>query len=127
MRLGFHIGEGICRATAGQGAVFHSLGPYFPLREMVGQFRVVLRQTLGVEFLSGVSYGPVQLLPMPDEQAVVGYVLDHRVLEHVRGLGHESLPRDDFVSLQLRQECIESHGHIGNAFQEAHQKPPANH
>jgi len=39
------------------------------------------------EFLDGIPCCSMELFPLPYQQAIVGHVLDHRMLEHVGRLG----------------------------------------
>ena len=66
---------------------------------MIGEFLVVLGQPIRVEFLNGLPDRFVKLLPALDEEAVVGHILNHRMLEDVRWLRQESLPVDDLQRL----------------------------
>ena len=83
VRVCFHIGEDLRRAITREGAVFQRFGPPRPVHEMVGQCLVVLRQTPRVACLDGISHSPMQLLPAPEEYAVVRHLLHQGMLKGI--------------------------------------------
>ena len=72
-----------------------------------------------------VADRPVQLPPPLAEQAAVGHVLDHGVLEDVGGLGQQALLVDDLERLQLAQQSLELLAHPGHSLQQADQELPS--
>jgi len=64
----------------------------------------------------------VELLASLDEEALIRDVLDHRVLEDVRGLGQKPLLVDDLERLQLGQQPVELASEIGDPIEQADEK-----
>ena len=69
----------------------------------------------------------MELLPALDEQALVGDILDHRVLEDVGRLGQEPLLVDDLERLQFLKESLQLAGESRDALQRASQELTADH
>jgi len=77
------------------------------LDEVVRQLPVVVGEAIGIELFDRATDRAVELLPTLDEQALVGDVLDYRVLEDVGRLGQEPLLVDDLQRLQLLEETLQ--------------------
>ena len=102
--------------------VLEGLGPVLAVDEVMSQLLIVVGQPVRVQLLDGAADRPVQLPPALFQEAVVGHVLDHRVLEDVGGLGQEPLLVDDLQRLQLLEESLELPGQPGDALQQSLQE-----
>jgi len=91
--------ERVRGAVTGEDAVAKRFGPLLALDEMMGQLPVVVGEAIGIELLDRAADCAVELLPALDEQALIGDVLDHRVLEDVGGFRQPPLLVDDLQRL----------------------------
>ena len=125
-REGGGVGVGILGPVAGVHEVLEGLRPVLPLGEVMRQLFVVLGQPIGIELLDRGPDGAVQLPAPLLQQAVVGDVLDHGMLEDVGRFREKALLVDDLESLELLQEALERPAEAGDALQEPLEELPAN-
>src|SRR5947208_2244606 len=121
------VGVGVLGPIARAREVLERLGPLLAVLEMVRQLFVMLGETIGVEILDGVAHGAVQFFAPLHQEAVVGDVLDHCVLEDVGRLRQEALLVDDLERLELAQEAVDLGRQPGDPLQQPDEELPADH
>ena len=92
----------------------------------MGQFGVVLGQSIGVKHLDRPAHRTMKFLAPLQEEAVIGDILDDRMLEDVGGLRQQTLFVDNFERLQLLQQALEFSGETGHPLQQSHHELAAN-
>src|SRR2546422_3435527 len=99
--------ERVRGAVTGENAVAKRFVPLLALDEVVRQLLVMLGEAIGIEVFNRAADRLMKLLPALDEQALVGDILDHRVLEDVGRLGQAPLLVDDLQRLQLLENSLQ--------------------
>ena len=87
----------------------------------------MLLQPVLVQFFDGLPHGSMQGLAALYQEAVVGDILDHGVLEDIGRLRQEPLLINDLQGLQLAQQPFESLAQSGDTRQQPHQELPTDH
>src|SRR5256884_8353548 len=121
------VGVGVLGAVAGAHEVPERLRPVLALVEVVRQLLVVLGETVRVELLDRVADGTVELLASLLQQAVVGDVLDHGVLEDVGRLVEEPELVDDLELFQFEEQPLQSVLEPADTLEQTHEELPPDH
>src|SRR5208282_1649363 len=91
------------------------------------ELREVLAWAVAVKFLDRFANAPMKVLAALHQQAAVGNVLDHRMLEDVRRLGEQSMLVDDFQRFQFSEQTLELAGQSGHSLEQSHDELSADH
>jgi hypothetical protein len=92
---------------------------------MVGEDGRLVVQPVGVELLDGAADRAMEVPAPLREQALVGRVLDHRVLEDVFRLGKEARLVDELQSLQRHEVVLDLLRDLGDPPQDVQPELPA--
>src|SRR5215468_9194633 len=102
--------------------ILERLLPILAVREVMRELLVVIRDPIRIELLERVGDGAMQRAAALAQEAVIGDVLDDRVLEDVRRLLQRPLLVDELEALQLAEQLLETLAHLRHATQQAHEE-----
>src|SRR4030095_4942734 len=96
----------IASLVARSDEVFEGLGPRLALGEVMRQLLIVVGEPIGVKLLDRLRDRAMEVAPALHEQALIGDVLDDRVLENVGRLRQEPKLVHDLQRLELAEETV---------------------
>src|SRR5208337_966873 len=84
------------------------------------ELRQVLAWAVAVKFFDRFANTPMKVLAALHQQAAVGNVLNHRMLEDVRRLGEQSMLVDDLQRFQFSEQTLELARQSSHPLEQSH-------
>jgi hypothetical protein len=89
------VGEGVCCPVPCQSTVVHRLLPRLALGKVMGEFLIVVGQAVGIKLFDRIPHGIMEFPAPLHQEALIGHILDHGMLEDVCRLREAPLLVDD--------------------------------